>query len=342
MKNYEIELWRFIFAVIIIIFHCNGLKPGVDFSDRLFSRGAFGVEVFFMLSGYLIMNAAMRSTAVTGAEIAENTFRQVKKRWVRLLPYGFFATAMTLLVAIIFEGRSIQWLLEKVWHGLPQIFFLYATGITSDNIVGPTWSISVMLFSIWIIYPFLLKNRDIVGKIIAPLGGMFLYGWLFQTYKGFGEAQAWNGFFFRGFLRGIAGIMLGVFCYEITQIIKMRFKSKHALPTLLQILCIFICFYYMEFETGGSYVVSYVLFACIMLSIIFSETSYLSSLLNKKVFAYLGALSLPMYFNHSFVITIIRDQFPDINYNLGIILVVSLTFIICVLQNKIVKLIEKK
>jgi peptidoglycan/LPS O-acetylase OafA/YrhL len=58
-KNGKIEIMRFIFSVIIILFHCHrsiGFHHLVIGQSRIpvLNRGYFGVEFFFVISGLLM------------------------------------------------------------------------------------------------------------------------------------------------------------------------------------------------------------------------------------------------------------------------------------------------
>lgn len=62
-RNGSIELYRFLFALVIMVRHIKPLFVSNGY-NRLFGRGALGVEFFFIVSGYLMAkNAAARQGA---------------------------------------------------------------------------------------------------------------------------------------------------------------------------------------------------------------------------------------------------------------------------------------
>ena len=60
VRNGKVELYRFIFSVIILLFHAylaDPLQPNVNqvgTTLAMFPQGALGVEFFFLLSGFLM------------------------------------------------------------------------------------------------------------------------------------------------------------------------------------------------------------------------------------------------------------------------------------------------
>ena len=53
LKNGEIELLRLIFCISVVFTHLNSF-----FNIGVFSRGTFGVEFFFLVSGYFMAKSA--------------------------------------------------------------------------------------------------------------------------------------------------------------------------------------------------------------------------------------------------------------------------------------------
>ena len=76
-RNGEIDLFRFIFSVMIIIFHF-----GNTYNYRIFQNGYIAVEFFFVVSGYLMARHVWLKSADIrdlGA-IADETWRYLRKK----------------------------------------------------------------------------------------------------------------------------------------------------------------------------------------------------------------------------------------------------------------------
>lgn len=54
-RNWVVELWGFVFALVIVMVHTYGLHPE-DSTRYPFVGGYLGVEFFLLLIGYFTMN----------------------------------------------------------------------------------------------------------------------------------------------------------------------------------------------------------------------------------------------------------------------------------------------
>jgi exopolysaccharide production protein ExoZ len=87
----EIDLIRFLSAVSVVGFHLAYLNHGVaEYRPVWFATwsGWIGVEIFFVISGFVIANSASNATAVAF----------VKGRCLRLYPAAWFCATVTLMV----------------------------------------------------------------------------------------------------------------------------------------------------------------------------------------------------------------------------------------------------
>ena len=65
-RNGKIEILRFVFCVLVLLFHAEGLVPGgvkLPGFFSFFENGAIGVEFFFIVSGFFMAKSALKSPA---------------------------------------------------------------------------------------------------------------------------------------------------------------------------------------------------------------------------------------------------------------------------------------
>ena len=78
-KNINIELWRFIFTILICLLHF-----GTKINNTVYFRGGYiAVEFFFILSGYLLMVKVNNNYSDNQLDF---TLQKIK----RLYPHIFF------------------------------------------------------------------------------------------------------------------------------------------------------------------------------------------------------------------------------------------------------------
>ena len=82
-------------VAIILVLYCHGISfiynslPSTFANYTFFTSGHFGVDIFFVLSGFLIGNIILKQIN-QWIESPKHIFDFVKKRWLRTLPNYFF------------------------------------------------------------------------------------------------------------------------------------------------------------------------------------------------------------------------------------------------------------
>lgn len=149
-------------AVSAILFFHAGIEsiPG----------GFIGVDIFFVLSGYLI-------TALIVKELEQGKFALggfYARRFTRLLPAALVTIVLTLLVSKLLMPAPMQ---ENIFNSalsalfyVSNIFFLFDAGYFSDSAATKPllhmWSLSVEE-QFYLIYPFLLYFAHRAGGLVA-------------------------------------------------------------------------------------------------------------------------------------------------------------------------------
>jgi len=169
---------RAIAVYLVVLFHAGVVR---------FSGGFIGVDVFFVLSGYLVTQLLLRDVLGRGG-IRFGRF--YARRYRRLLPAAFVALLVTALVyagiaspanvASAVDAFKAAFLYVANW------FFIgrstaYFGGNIAQNPVLPYWSLAVEE-QFYIVWPLLLagifalaaragaRQRALVGGIVASLG----------------------------------------------------------------------------------------------------------------------------------------------------------------------------
>ena len=90
-RNGNIDLMRFVFCLIIILYHINNrldLNPPFGLSEKYFSfcgEGRIGVEFFFIVSGYLLAVTAKKNYSTNS--IAASTKSFMYRKTMSIFPY---------------------------------------------------------------------------------------------------------------------------------------------------------------------------------------------------------------------------------------------------------------
>ena len=145
-----LDFLRAIAISLVLISHCTFLlfpDTTTQFIDLIRIMGAIGVDLFFVLSGYLIGGILIK---FWDEDIPKWTtlFKFWKRRWLRTLPNYFLILILNVLIAFII-GLS-----------LPKSVLLYTLFLQNFVVDHPdffteAWSLSVEEFA-YLLLPFIL------------------------------------------------------------------------------------------------------------------------------------------------------------------------------------------
>ena len=295
-RNLSAELWRMVFAVVIVMWHARKL-PWAE-GNFVLQSGVFVVEFFFILSGYLMAQSVCREG---GTEKGEWQFLWQKIR--SFYPAYLFALVFDIVVRLSpLYHREVDY--KAFAYYIYDFLMLRATGIQGlepNTVVGPSWYLSAMLVAMMILYPLLRRFRDVFFNILAPMLAIFLFGW-FSVMKGsLDYPLVFENGICLGLLRAIAGISLGTVCFAVCRWVKTlgcTGRLWRCVVTAAEIVsfvgAIAVCVYK---ETSQTDFVGVFLFAVGIVAA-FSGYSYSALALRRVNLRWVPAFSLALYLNH--------------------------------------------
>lgn len=138
-RNGEIELLRFLFAVIVFSFH-------FEFARFIFKSGYLAVDFFFMLSGYFMMRHIESNSKHDSS--MRSLYVYIRSRFIRLFFSYFLVCLLTYFIrCFISKDISLRTLFDKgIWEFLMMQSFGF--GFTTTVL----WYVSALLVSSFIIY----------------------------------------------------------------------------------------------------------------------------------------------------------------------------------------------
>lgn len=219
-RNGAIEFWRFIFSICIVLSHTvylNSYDKWVFSGGFWFKNFRIGVEFFFLVSGYLMAKSVEkfktdlpRENIYVSCGIETKNF--ILKKLHGFYPEYIFAFCLSIIIMNLIRGAYIFVFPDSIY----EIFLLQITGMTSSTVVvGGSWYLSAMIFSMLILFPILYLKKQMFIYCIAPSVSLFLLGWLYKQEGELGAALQWNGYISLGLVRSISEICLGAVAYSL-------------------------------------------------------------------------------------------------------------------------------
>jgi len=284
----EIDGLRALAVVPVILFHAG---------FELFSGGFVGVDIFFVISGYLI-------TTIIIEDIESNRFSLInfyERRARRILPALFFVMMMCIPLAWMWmlpdQMKDFSQSLVAVSLFASNILFWQESGYFSasaqEKPLLHTWSLAVeeqyyMLFPIFLFLVWRYGKRRVFWVIVMmALVSLFLseWGWRNQPSANFyfAPTRAWE--IFSGSIAAFVVHKRGV-------------QKNNSLSLIGLVAIIFAIFAYDE-TTPFPSIYALIPVLGVVLLILFAEKETLAAkLLSTKVFVGIGLLSYSAYLVH--------------------------------------------
>tara|TARA_B100000989_G_C19528174_1_gene468100 strand:+ start:787 stop:2754 length:1968 start_codon:yes stop_codon:yes gene_type:complete len=332
----EIDGLRAIAVLSVILYHLQ-----LSFSGKhIFTGGFIGVDIFFVISGYLITSIILKEIF----ETKNFSFLYFYERRIRrIIPVLFF---------IIFVSIPFAWnyLLPSNLESLSKsiissIFFVsniffHETGLiygTEESILKPflhTWSLSIeeqfyIFFPITVFLIFRFFKRFLLQLLILITLISFLFSqFISQDYISFNfyslTSRIWEL---------LAGSILAFF--ELKKINQLKNKNLKSVMTFLGLILISlsIFFFHDEMPHPSIYTLIPVLGVCLI--IWFGNQEYLLSenILSSKILVNIGLISYSLYLWHYPILSFdLLGQFLFFNNNniysktLYLLLIFTLSF----------------
>ena len=296
----EIDGLRAIAVISVIFYHANV----VIFDEKLFKGGFIGVDIFFVISGYLITSLILRELNTTQSFSFINFYQRRVRRillplffvmllcfpvaWVHLDPGNFIDFSKSILYSIGFSSNFYFWDMGQQYAAANSLLkpFLH------------TWSLSIeeqyyIIFPIFLFIIFrYLRNYLLLFLIVSFILSLLLADWGSKNYPSatfyFLHSRAWEL---------IAGSFLAF--SEIYQHYKKNnLITQNSLSFIGFFIILFsIIFGKTHFPHPSFYTLAPVLGVCLV--ILFSnKNTFIAKILSTKFFVGTGLISYSLYLWH--------------------------------------------
>ncbi|MDR2420204.1 MAG: acyltransferase [Puniceicoccales bacterium] len=176
-KFYNIELLRFLCAFAVLLWHYAHFLYGIEGVNRLqqpfyywfypfFTKGYYGVQVFWMISGYIFFRQYRDSIANRNVDFRKFFLRRI----ARLYPLHIVTLIIVALLQPLFflkNGNFFIYQSNSVKYFILQLFMAshwFPNTVSSFN--EPIWSVSVEII---VYFVFFLHMRFIGSSILSTL-----------------------------------------------------------------------------------------------------------------------------------------------------------------------------
>lgn len=249
-----LDLMRSIAIVLVVVYHAWAfLSPYFPKVGQLFFLGFWGVEFFFVLSGFLVGGIFIR----TYKEHEKISFSVLlnfwKRRWKRTIPIY--------LVVLLLSYLSLNYLYNlNIDFPVRYYFFLQNLWYLHPRFFPEAWSLAVeewfyiLLPLLFLGFGFLFKNKSDKSILAILVLSILLFTafrlvWLNNTF----EIIYWDNYLRKIVLYRLDAIMYGVLAYQLFTMYKDWFKKHRYVLFLIGIFGVILSYYFFHQKTYSNY-----------------------------------------------------------------------------------------
>lgn len=294
IKN--IQILRAFAVISVVLFHSFYAIHEYKFlhlADNLFSWGKYGVDIFFVISGFVMVYIQN--------EDKKNFFNFIIKRIKRILPaywfYNFVILILFILFPSIFKTLSVDF--NNFFFSL---IFLSQLILQNKPILTAGWTLEYEM-AFYILFAIFMNSKNIkLSFFFLTITIIFLVSFSFLDFL---------------FIEFVFGMLIGIIYIEKNGLFKSIIKKY----SLFFLIIGFSTFFISNFIFQGTHrVLAYgIPSVFIVLGSVFAKQ------ISNKYFIFLGDASYSIYLSHIFIVIAILKLFkifyPDFN---GIIILIIL------------------
>ena len=296
---------RAVCALLVIKEHAQWKIGG---APQMIEWGFLGVDMFFVISGFLIVTLLLRERDRVG-QIGLKQF--YIRRTLRIFPIYYLMIAGLFILAVATYGHSTKtWDLYK-WS-FP-VFLLYLQDLVpiSLGLMFHTWSLA-MEEQFYLVWPSV--ERFLRASLVVPVLLVLIVICQLCNFGLFADAitavYGSEGVRRPLFLITFTPILLGVLAAHamhdprIGQALTGLLRNRW-MPPLLLSAAMLICEYAGQLQ-GTPRLLVHLLFCLLLIAVVVNPQGIFSRTLQSRVMFYLGSISYGIYLYHTFILAVVQ------------------------------------
>jgi peptidoglycan/LPS O-acetylase OafA/YrhL len=291
---------RAICALMVIKEHA-GWK--IDGAPQMLEWGFLGVDMFFVISGFLIVSLLLRERDRQG----HIDLRQFYiRRTLRIFPIYYLLIGLLFLVVVASYGHSTKtWDLFK-WS-FP-VFLLYLQDLVpiSLGLLFHTWSLA-MEEQFYLMWPSVERflSRGVVPTLLllVVLNQLFNFGCFNDSLTAiYGPSGPFRPVFLITFTPILLGV-LGAHALHDPAVGRLiaALLGNRFVPPLLLAVAVLVCELSTQLQ-GLTRLTLHCLFCLLLMALVINPRGVFSRTLQSRVMSYLGSISYGVYLYHTFIL----------------------------------------
>lgn len=322
--------FRAVAILIVMFYHLTFLVPQWDF---LAGGGYLGVDIFFVLSGFLITSVLLKEQGRFGKISLKNFF---VRRFLRLAPalwaflLGLYLFGNVLLpppqAAIIYQNHNFAYAFFYVMN-----IYKAATDALTGNL-NHTWSLAIeeQFYIFWSIVLFKAFNEKRSRKMIVCGTATFIG--VLVLWRGFRAAMGADAtVLYYSTETRIDALLIGcvasmIFCWRLVpdDFFRSRLFGWITFPAVITTLLVYLSFSYTDSLLYYGFISLFSLSIAIMiLWLVSRERTVIHKILETAVMKWIGQISYSLYLWHYVFFEFAKKTFDSVPMQVAAGLIIS-------------------
>lgn len=307
--------------------------------NQAFSRGFLGVDIFFVLSGFLITSLLFKEDENS---IRSNLKGFYSRRALRILPALYALLVVSFLIAI-WEGSSLTYQWNSTWSALLFIsnwtfepFFLQ----TQDDL-GHLWSLAVeeQFYIVWPLVFFALRRLRIHWSVITVAMAVLVVVIAIHRSSLWNSQVPWIFIYLKTETRSDA-ILIGCMFAYIFRYVSISPKLLRILGYISITLLIMVAYFYSDVEKSflyqGGFSFIALLAGMVILAVVLVP-SFAGPVVNSRMLIWWGQRSYGMYLWHLPIFRLFgRNEFVESDF-LRIVIATGISLVVAELSWRVIE-----
>lgn len=304
----SIHYTRGLAALLVVIFHFSFMFIGkVEPYNTLFLNGGFGVDLFFLISGFIITYVTEKNINVAGFFL---------KRFFRIYPLFLFILVISSIFLVRYNVHPI-WSMIKSGLFILQDYNRPAPEF-DFNFIGPAWTLS---YEIWFYFVFgmamMINHRHRVLIASAMLLAQVLLLQLIFTgsislnssyVAALGDSSYVDHAlkFFSTSLH--LEFLIGMWLCEAFRRGWLQLKPIVTYPVISLLVALSGWLYFSDIVYGSGVTKFYLIALPLFIAIIICECNF--NVFNSRILSFFGNISFSIYITHFFIMYLLLEHPP--------------------------------
>ncbi|MFM4648370.1 acyltransferase family protein [Aeromonas bivalvium] len=324
-----IHLLRGLAAFLVLIYHIYYVsKIYVEYNIRLFEVLYVGVDIFFVVSGFVMFFILHRG--LDKVPLSEYRIKFIRDRFFRIVPLYWFFTIVFFLANNLLYNNDNQKTFSLLELVKSLLFIPYGSdGIVSPPVLGVGWTLNYEVLFYLVIFIALLITRHVFSVVAMTFVGFMLLGFFDSYHSSIYITYISNPI--------IIEFLLGALIANLYIMNKCWLKITAVALILTPATLFFVGLENLSIVSQRALIAGSISGCLVSIALLASSKSFMNFSIENRFFYFLGSSSYIMYLIHHPILSFLGKAFNYFQITNNVILFYAISCVVVYFASYIVE-----